>query len=157
MESCIDDALELYRRTGRQFAVLFADVDNLHYLNNTYGHGTGDKVLRAFSLALRKFGRKTDDFCRWGGDEFVGILRLRSAEDVRGASRRFARIAEKGRITEGGQTIDCQVSMGMTVVRDDDDRKSIVDRADRYMYEAKRNHPNRIVTDFDAGTFGSEE
>lgn len=157
MESCIDDALELYRRTGRQFAVLFADVDNLHYLNNTYGHGTGDKVLRAFSLALRKFGRKTDDFCRWGGDEFVGILRLRSAEDVSGASRRFAKIAEKGRITEGGQTIDCQVSMGMTVVRDDDDRKSIVDRADRYMYEAKRNHPNRIVTDFDAGAFGSEE
>ena len=157
MESCIDDALELYHRTGRQFAILFADVDNLHYLNNTYGHVVGDKVLRAFALALRKYGRKTDDFCRWGGDEFVGILRLRSAEDVKGASRRFARIAEKGRVSQGGQEIDCQVSMGMTVVRDEDDLKSVVARADRYMYEAKRHHANRIVTDFDAGVFGQED
>jgi diguanylate cyclase (GGDEF)-like protein len=157
MESCIDDALELYHRTGRQFAILFVDVDNLHYLNNNYGHVVGDKVLRAFALALRKYGRKTDDFCRWGGDEFVGILRLRSAEDVKGASRRFARIAKKGRVSEGGQEIDCQVSMGMTVVRDEDDLKSVVARADRYMYEAKRHHANRIVTDFDAGVFGQED
>lgn len=157
MESRINDALELYRRTGRQFAILFADVDNLHHLNNTYGHVVGDKVLRAFSLALRKYGRKTDDFCRWGGDEFVGILRLRSAEDVKGASRRFARIAERGSVKEGDQVIDCQVSMGMTVVRDDDDLKSVIDRADRYMYEAKRRHEDRIVTDFDAGVLGQED
>ena len=89
MEVCLDEAMEIYRRTGQPFAVLFADVNNFHDINNTYGHAVGDDLLRAFGIALRKYGRKADKFCRWGGDEFVGLLHLRHPEDIDGAAKRF--------------------------------------------------------------------
>lgn len=150
MESRIDEALELHRRTGALFAVLFADVDDFHEVNNRYGHAAGDKALRSFGRALRRYGRRTDDFCRWGGDEFVGLLRLASPEDVEGAARRFGRIAEGCSVHDGDRVIECRVSVGIAVVRDGDDRRGLIDRADRYMYEAKRRHGHGVVTDLDA-------
>ena len=150
MEECINEALELYRRTNHKFAVLFADVDNFHDINNSYGHQAGDMVLRSFGDALLKHGRKTDDFCRWGGDEFVGLLQLKDKEELRGAARRFMGIAESSSIQDGDNTIVCRVSIGMTVVRDGDDLSSLVNRADRYMFEAKGHRGEGIVTDFDA-------
>lgn len=150
METCIDEALELHRRTGRKFALLFADIDNFHALNDAYGHKVGDKTLRAFGDALRTYGRKTDSFCRWGGDEFVGILQLQQDEDIKGASIRFRKIAESIVVRYGDDSVTFQVSIGVTVVRDDDGIKSLVDRADRYRYEAKGlRSKDHVVTDFD--------
>ncbi len=150
MEEAINEAIELYRRADRKFAVLFADVDNFHDINNTYGHQVGDEVLRSFGKALVRHGRKSDDFCRWGGDEFVGLLQLKDDDEIKGAARRFSGIAETSSIKDGEKTIDCRVSIGITVVRDGDDLSSLVDRADRYMFEAKRRKGEGIVTDFDA-------
>lgn len=149
MEVCLDEAMEIYRRTGQPFAVLFADVNNFHDINNTYGHAAGDDLLRAFGLALRKYGRKADKFCRWGGDEFVGLLHLRHPEDIKGAAKRFLKIAHNCEVTEDGKTISCRAAIGITVVRDDDTIKSIVSRADHYMYLAKKRKEDQIVTDFD--------
>lgn len=150
METCIDEALELHRRTGRKFALLFVDIDNFHALNDAYGHRVGDKTLRAFGDALRTYGRKTDCFCRWGGDEFVGMLQLQRDEDIEGASIRFRRVAESIVVRDGDDTATLQVSIGITVVRDDDDIHSLIDRADRYLWEAKRCRSDRIVTDHNA-------
>ena len=149
MEVCLDEAMEIYRRTGQPFAVLFADVNNFHDINNTYGHAAGDDLLRAFGLALRKYGRKADKFCRWGGDEFVGLLHLRHPEDIKGAAKRFLKIAHNCEVTEDGKTISCRAAIGITVVRDDDTIKSIVSRADHYMYLAKKRKEDQIVTDVD--------
>lgn len=149
MEVCLDEALEIFRRTGQPFAVLFADVNNFHDVNNTYGHAIGDDILRSLGLALRKYGRKADKFCRWGGDEFVGLLHLRHPEDIEGAARRFMKIARNCGIAEDGQSVDCRASIGITVVRENDTIKSIVSRADLYMYLAKKRAEDQIVTDFD--------
>lgn len=149
MEVCLDEAMEIYRRTGQPFAVLFADVNNFHDINNTYGHAAGDDLLRAFGLALRKYGRKADKFCRWGGDEFVGLLHLRHPEDIEGAAKRFLKLAKDCEITEDGQKIACRAAIGITVVREDDTIKSLVSRADVYMYLAKKRKEDQIVTDFD--------
>ena len=149
MEVCLDEAMEIYRRTGQPFAVLFADVNNFHDINNTYGHTDGDSHLRAFGVALRKYGRKADTFCRWGGDEFVGLLHLRQPEDIRGAARRLLKVANSCEATENGKTITCRAAIGITVVREDDTIKSLVSRADLYMYLAKKRNEDQIVTDFD--------
>ena len=151
IEACIEDALELYRRTGQRFAVLFADLDKFHELNNAYGHETGDDALRAFAIALGKFGRRTDSFCRWGGDEFVGLLQLRSEAEMEKAARRLMRVAPTCTLTPDGHKVALRASVGITAVRDDDDLKTLVDRADRYMYEAKGRATERIVTDKNAG------
>lgn len=152
MEACLEEEMEVFRRTGRPFAVFFADVNDFHAINNTYGHETGDAILHQFGLTLRKFGRKTDKFCRWGGDEFVGLLQLRSPKDIKGAARRFMQLADGSEVTVNGQKVSCQTSFGITVVREGDDIKSLVARADTYMYQAKKRTDVRIFTDFDAKT-----
>lgn len=150
MESCIREEIVKYQRTGHPFAVMFADVNNLHKINNLYGHNAGDVLLRSMGLDFRKFGRQTDRFCRWGGDEFVGLLQLRNAEDVKGAAKRFGKLSSKTEIEIDGKRIVCQASIGITVVRSDDDANSIISRADRYMYLAKERDDDRVVTDENA-------
>ena len=150
MEVCLDESLEIYRRTGQPFAVLFTDVNNFHDINNTYGHSVGDDILRKLGIALRKYGRKADKFCRWGGDEFVGLLHLKTLDDIRGAARRFLKIANDCELIEDGQTVVCRASIGITAIRKEDTIESLVSRADRYMYLAKKRTGSQIVTDFDA-------
>ena len=150
MEACLEDAIEVYRRTGHPFAVLFADTNNFHDVNNTYGHAVGDTVLREIGLALRTFSRKSDKFCRWGGDEFVGLLQLRRPEDIEGAAQRMLKLTGSCEVTVGGQTISCRTSIGITMVRENDDVRSIVERADGYMYQAKKRGGDHIVTDANA-------
>ena len=148
MEACMQDELERFRRTGNLFAVLFADADYLHEINNTYGHEAGDAMLKEIGMMLRKYGRKADRFCRWGGDEFVGLLQLKHPQDIEGAGLRFKAAAEKCEIEVHGRKITCQTAIGITIVRENDDLKSLVDRADRYMFEAKKAGTAQIVTDF---------
>ena len=150
MEALIEDAIEAFERTGHAFAVLFADTNNFHDLNNTYGHAAGDAVLREIGLALRTFGRKSDAFCRWGGDEFVGLLQLRRPEDIEGAARRLLKLTDNCEVAMGGRKISCQTSIGITIVRENDNVKSIVERADQYMYQAKKRGGDQIVTDANA-------
>ncbi|MGN1388958.1 MAG: diguanylate cyclase domain-containing protein, partial [Bulleidia sp.] len=150
METCLQEEMEKFRRTGNTFAVLFADADYLHEINNTYGHEAGDAMLKEIGLMLRKNGRRTDRFCRWGGDEFVGLLQLKSPQDIEGIGRRFKASAEKCEIDVHGRKISCQTAIGITAVRKTDTIESLIARADQYMYQAKKSSDSHIVSDFNA-------
>lgn len=150
METCIGEELERYQRTGHPFAVLFADVDRFHDVNNRYGHDVGDCLLQELGIRLRKYGRRADRFCRWGGDEFVGLLQLRRPEEIENAAKRFLQLSNRTEIVVDGHQVACQAAIGITVVRQEDDLKSIVSRADRYMFLAKRQDSDQIVTDYSA-------
>ncbi|MGN0908204.1 MAG: EAL domain-containing protein, partial [Succinivibrio sp.] len=147
MESCLDAALENYRRTGHVFAVLFADVDDFHSVNNTFGHKAGDAVLHGIGSSLRKHGRKSDQFCRWGGDEYVGILSIRSADAARQAAARFMKTAAECRVEAGGRTVPFTVSIGIALPREGDSAISIIERADRCMFIAKKRGRGQIELD----------
>lgn len=156
MEVAIADALELYRRTGQVFAVLFADIDEFHDINNTFGHVAGDRVLKGFSDLLEKSKRRCDSFCRWGGDEFVGLLHLRTTKDIDGLVRRYMESAENFSIRIGDDDIGCAISVGIAAVREGDTVQSLIDRADQHMYEAKGRQHERIVTDSTSRRTSSE-
>ncbi|WP_077390921.1 sensor domain-containing diguanylate cyclase [Mobilibacterium timonense] len=149
MESYLSEELERYKRTGHPFAVMYTDVDRFHDVNNQYGHSAGDDLLKEFGFRLRHYGRRTDRFCRWGGDEFVGVLQLKSEEDVRGLAQRFLQLSKNTEIVVDGQSISCRASIGITVVRENDDVETVVARADKYMFLAKEEKGDRVVTDED--------
>lgn len=155
MENALAGAFAIYQRTKHPFAVLFADMNNFHAINNTYGHNAGDAILKRLGLALRKYGRKTDRFCRWGGDEFVGLLNIRDPQDIIAASRRFKKISEECYEVVGDQKIYCEAAIGITVVKDDDTIDSLIERADMYMYQAKKSQTDRIITDYNANHEGT--
>lgn len=112
-EAAIADALELYRRTEQVFAVHCADNDEFHDINNKYGHIAGDRVLKAFSDLLGQSKRRCDSFCRWGVDEFIGLLHLRSAGDIDGFARRYKESAESFSARIGCNDIGCAISAGI--------------------------------------------
>ena len=134
--------------SGNFFAILFADMNNFHAINNTYGHDAGDAILRMLALALRKYGRKTDRFCRWGGDEFVGLLQLRDPQEIITAARRLKKISEECCEVVDGKKIYCEAAIGITVVKEDDTIDSLIKRADTYMYQEKKKKKDRIITDY---------
>lgn len=152
LEQFLANRMEEYRRNGALFAVLFADVDHFHDFNNIYGHDAGDRILQAFGRALAVNGRRTDCWGRWGGDEFVAVFLIRNPSDIEGAAERFWSVAESIGVPYGDLVLKFHIAIGITAVRQEDTEKTVIQRADRYMFLAKRNGGERqIVTDFNAG------
>jgi diguanylate cyclase (GGDEF)-like protein len=136
----LTDALDGVRRRGRVAALLAIDLDGFKGINDTYGHDTGDDVIRAVGARLRAAIRLTDAAVRRGGDEF-GVL-LMDVEDkptAENAARRIHRaICEPIELDD--RTVDVGASVGVVVIVPSDRMPSVGrlhDRADRIMYQSK--------------------
>ncbi len=137
MEVCLEEALESFRRTGHRFAVILADIDDLREINERLGREAGDAVLSQIGLLLRRHGRKSDVFCRWGGDELVGLLQIRSPESARSAAERFMRISGSGRARFRSHSIGFCCSIGIALPSEGDSVVSLIERADSLMFKAR--------------------
>ncbi len=127
-------------RYGTPFSVVLFDVDNFKSVNDTYGHLTGDRVLRTLARLIRRNIRKTDIFGRWGGEEFLLILPFSDSPYF--VAEKLRRLVEGHRFERAGRIT---VSAGATAYREGDDLNSIVTRADTALYTAKSKGKNRTV------------
>ena len=135
------------RRTPLTLMIL--DIDHFKLVNDTYGHGAGDEVLKSFADRLRGIIRGGDLLCRLGGEEFIVVM---PGVDVAAA----ARIAERARlaiqqeqfvIDASGRAIPVTVSIGVAERAPDDDASALFRRADRALYRAKSEGRNRVSAD----------
>ncbi|MEE4295537.1 MAG: GGDEF domain-containing protein [Wenzhouxiangella sp.] len=134
--------LDRSRRYESGLSVLFLDLDHFKEVNDRYGHGIGDQVLRGFVTELRRLLRDSDILGRWGGEEFIVICPETNASDVLHLADRIrARIAE---IDFGGAG-KITVSIGVAELSAEDNAQDLVDRADQALYEAKKAGRNRCV------------
>lgn len=145
-----------FHRLHRPFAVLFADIDHFHDFNERYGHQAGDAILKMFAKAATGAIRRTDTIGRWGGEEFIGIYPIKNKRDIIPISKRFQQIVSMVAVDEGRENLHITMSVGITAVTPEDTMKTIIDRADRYMFEAKRKGRNTIVHDEIDGPSGPE-
>jgi len=124
------------RRHERPLSIILLDIDHFKLFNDTYGHIVGDEVLRAVADMLRS-GRQSDLAARYGGEEFILLL---PETDTQAASDH----AEHLRETIAASTVT--VSIGVAGVPDDGtDLRTVIDRADYRLYEAKAGGRNRTV------------
>jgi diguanylate cyclase (GGDEF)-like protein len=130
------------RRPGNALSLLMLDIDHFKTVNDSFGHQAGDHVLIEVASRLRRSLRGNDMVARWGGEEFVVLLRdcalpdaLTLAEGIR------AEIAEVPFGAHGRLT----VSIGVAEIRDDDDLASWLERADQGLYRAKRAGRNGVA------------
>lgn len=127
----------------KPLSILYFDLDNFKAINDTYGHDSGDTVLRVASQQIRDTVRKGDSVIRWGGEEFIVIL---PSADHREASDVVTRImlASLGDRPDGAPVT---ASIGIAEVHQDGlkDWKSQVELADHRMYTAKSNGRARCV------------
>lgn len=132
------------RRPGQALSLLMLDIDHFKAINDTFGHQAGDHVLIEIASRLRRSLRGNDMVARWGGEEFIVLLRdcalpdaQRLAEDIRAA------IAEVPFGALGSLT----VSIGAAEIRASEDLTSWLSRADQALYRAKRAGRNEVVAD----------
>jgi len=129
------DAAETARqRYGTPFSVLMFDIDHFKRVNDTYGHQAGDAVLEELSRRVRDLLRLTDQFGRWGGEEFLIIATHTPSS---GALKLAERIREAIAATPFPEVGAVTVSIGVAEMRDDMTPKTLEAHADRALYAAK--------------------
>jgi diguanylate cyclase (GGDEF)-like protein len=137
--------IERAQRFGSKLSAVFLDLDNFKSINDTYGHDTGDVVLKAVVSSCRNVIRKIDIFSRIGGDEFLVILpetpldiALQVAERLRGA------VAEQV-IKVNTHQVQTTISLGVVELTPEiQDLPELINEADRFMYLSKQAGCNRI-------------
>ncbi len=134
------------QRHRQRLTLLMLDVDHFKSINDTHGHQTGDRVLVEMAQRLRDQVRGTDLLGRWGGEEFIVLLRYCGLQDAVAAAEKLRqRIAD----TPFENQLAVSVSIGAAELRPDEDLASWIARADAALYEAKRAGRNTVVTGSD--------
>ncbi len=126
------------QRQPRSMAVAFMDLDNFKFVNDSLGHGAGDKLLKGMADRLRAVLREGDTVARLGGDEFVVILNDQGSEEVifRAMQRISAEIAQPMVIDGHELTVTCSAGVSM-FPQDGADFDTLLKNADAAMYRAK--------------------
>ena len=132
------------KRNKTQIAILFIDLDNFKYVNDSMGHSAGDKLLKLVSGRLKKALRKTDTISRWGGDEFTIILpKIKDSNDIRILCKRILN-EDLNNITIDNQELRITASIGIAIYpQNGEDVETLVKNADAAMYRAKDKGKNR--------------
>jgi diguanylate cyclase len=140
----IEQALNYSRRHEKLMAVFFIDIDHFKRINDTYGHETGDEVLKATADKLLSYIRDKDTLSRLGGDELVIVLRdFNQIENVSNLARRIIH-AFQTTLPIGNQEIDVKLSIGIAVSFPlaKENVKSLMRKADLALYEVKHHGKN---------------
>ncbi|MBK8740919.1 MAG: diguanylate cyclase [Betaproteobacteria bacterium] len=131
--------------SGKRMALLFVDLDQFKYINDTYGHKGGDRLLQAIAIRLANSVRKTDFVARLGGDEFVVLLpEFDDLEAVAGLAWKLLGRISKPLLIEG-QPCRVTASIGISCLPDDGaDANALLKHADVAMYRSKAEGKNRF-------------
>jgi diguanylate cyclase (GGDEF)-like protein len=139
--------IELARAARHQAPLAYAiiDLDHFKLVNDTYGHPTGDRVLKSLARLLRERLRKTDIIGRYGGEEFAVVLvgtdgptAVAVIDEIRAGLSRIRQQA-------GDQEFTVTFSCGIACSMDYADAPKLTDAADKALYAAKRGGRNRVV------------
>ena len=142
--------LERARRYGSKFCLVVADVDYFKQVNDRFGHLAGDKVLRVLAKTMRHRLRLADFIARYGGEEFVILL---PETDAKAALMLMDQICLQIRDCPfhfKSEPLKITVSLGIAQVAEDDDARTLFARADKAMYEAKRQGRDRCYVAADS-------
>jgi diguanylate cyclase (GGDEF)-like protein len=139
--------LERASRHGQKIAFLLCDVDFFKKVNDTYGHPTGDEVLRRVARVLGEVARKIDIPARYGGEEFAVVLDGTDVEQARLVAERVRQEVGKLVIESDKGPFQITMSIGVAAFPDDGrDRAALIEHADHALYHAKHSGRNQVVT-----------
>ena len=147
IEKELKGRFEEKKRFNVPFGILFADIDDFKNFNDKYGHITGDEVLKKVSEIFITNSRPFDLFGRWGGEEFIGIIRNINRENLVALGEKMRNLVEETVVSSKTEKLNVTISIGATMVQADDTVTSLVERADCLLYKSKKNGKNRLTSD----------
>ena len=137
----LDQEIQRVKRYDRSLSMALLDIDHFKRVNDTYGHDTGDYVLRRITELIKENIRITDILARYGGEEFIIII---PETDVKGASRQIDRMRKAIEKNSFSGVGNLTISAGITHYMRGDSCKSMITRADKALYLAKEEGRNRV-------------
>jgi diguanylate cyclase (GGDEF)-like protein len=147
MDATLQRDLDLARRHKAPLSLIMVDIDKFKSVNDTYGHIVGDAVLRDVAGCITESTRKSDCVFRFGGEEFSIVLSNTGLGGAKLLAERVRLAVAKQKFRYDELVIQVTVSLGLTCYQEGDVLKSLVERADKALYEAKLRGRNRVVTD----------
>ncbi|MGB6395440.1 MAG: GGDEF domain-containing protein [Bradyrhizobium sp.] len=148
----IEMAVQTALADGEPLSLLMFDIDHFKSFNDSYGHLTGDQVLRLVGMSLKQTIKGQDITARYGGEEFAVVLpntALRQALTVADHIRRAVMAKELKKKSTGEILGRVTISVGVSMLKPDDDTDTLIERADACLYAAKRNGRNRVICEVD--------
>ena len=136
--SDLQKQVTISERYGSPLTISMIDLDNFKEINDTFGHATGDQVLRYAASEMRDHIRQPDEIGRYGGDEFLVILPNSGESAATEQAQRLCRHIQSHPIIVGEDEVPMSLSIGIAQFRQhSDDWRTLLERADKALYQAK--------------------
>jgi diguanylate cyclase len=151
-DTTIEQAIADARAKNEPLSLLMTDIDHFKNFNDSFGHLTGDQVLRLVAMSVKQNVKGLDTAARYGGEEFAVILPntvLRSAITVADHVRRAVMTKELMKRSTGEHLGRVTISVGVATWRKNDTVASFIERTDTCLYAAKRHGRNRVMCETD--------
>jgi diguanylate cyclase (GGDEF)-like protein len=141
----LEKEIQRAKRYGHHLGLIMADIDHFKAVNDTYGHLTGDYVLKEVAKFLQNFLRTSDMVARYGGEEFAIILPETSQKDTILVAERLRESIESLSIEYENQTLAVNLSFGIAYLETSRSKSKtdLIKEADIALYQAKREGRNR--------------
>lgn len=141
-DEVLDRKYREFIKAFQAFSIILIDIDNFKYVNDTFGHDKGDKVLKELAALLRDTLRKNDLLVRWGGEEFVILI----DNELSIASGLAEKIRE---VVFNNLKIDnhfISISLGVSQIKQLDTIETLFSRVDKALYKSKQEGKNRVTS-----------
>jgi diguanylate cyclase (GGDEF)-like protein/PAS domain S-box-containing protein len=145
LNDTMEEHLKDLREIGWPFGVVMIDIGHFKKVNDTYGHQAGDEVLKNVASTMLSSLRSFDSIGRYGGEEFLLILRNVDAEELKRVAGRIRLLVQATWTNAGDGNINVTISGGATMAKPDDTPETLVKRADQLLYRSKQEGRNRIT------------
>jgi diguanylate cyclase (GGDEF)-like protein len=134
--------IENKKRYGDSLSLIMFDIDYFKDVNDTYGHDVGDDILINLANTIGKYLRKNDILARWGGEEFMILLPRTDIETAFKKAKRIGKIVEE---FDDGVLPKITISLGVTEIRSNDNKRKYIRRVDKALYKAKVKRNNTVM------------
>jgi diguanylate cyclase (GGDEF)-like protein/PAS domain S-box-containing protein len=145
MEGALQTILKEVGRYSWPMGLLFVDIDRFKRINDTYGHESGDQILKAVAQTLVRSVRAFDIVGRWGAEEFVLVIRNITGKNLGKLAEKLRVLIGKSFVTLAASEVGVTVSIGATVINPEDTVEIAIGRADALMDRSKRAGRNRVT------------
>ncbi|UVH50718.1 GGDEF domain-containing protein [Pseudomonas sp. CBSPBW29] len=145
MDQTLQREIDMARRHLQPLSLLMLDIDHFKHINDTHGHATGDKVLKAVAASIKSQLRNVDMVFRFGGEEFLILLSNTGRDAASMVGERLRHAAQAQDYWADEERIELTVSLGCSTLLAGESAESVLRRADNALYVAKREGRNRLA------------
>ena len=151
-DTTLEQAIAEANEKNEPLSLMMTDIDHFKKFNDSFGHLTGDQVLRLVAMSVKQNVKGQDTAARYGGEEFAIVLPntvLRSAITVADHIRRAVMTKELMKRSTGEHLGRVTISIGVATLHKNDTAQGLIERTDACLYAAKRHGRNRVMCETD--------